>query len=86
MSSDFNIDTKEDRLNDTEPIYVFPKLKEKLSLMGVNIGIAGAWRSVGTVDVLPADIGERIFFEDEGIFYIDDEGVKRRMAGTSKST
>ena len=45
MSSDFNIDTKEDRLNDTEPIYVFPKLKEKLSLMGVNIGIAGAWRS-----------------------------------------
>ena len=52
MSSDFNIDTKEDRLNDTEPIYVFPKLKEKLSLMGVNIGIAGAWRSVGTVDVL----------------------------------
>ena len=78
MSSDFNIDTKEDRLNDTEPIYVFPKLKEKLSLMGVNIGIAGAWRSVGTVDVLPADIGERIFFEDEGIFYIDDEGVKRR--------
>ena len=78
MSSDFNIDTKEDRLNDTEPIYVFPKLKEILSLMGVNIGIAGAWRSVGTVDVLPADIGERIFFEDEGIFYIDDEGVKRR--------
>ncbi len=46
--------------------------------MGIQIGLAGAWRSVGTVDVLPEDIGERILFEDGGIFYIDDEGVKRR--------
>lgn len=46
--------------------------------MGIQIGKAGAWRSVGTVDVLPEDIGERILFEDGGIFYIDDDGVKRR--------
>ena len=46
--------------------------------MGVKIGQGGTWRSVGTVDVLPEDIGKRIIFEDGGIFYIDDEGVKRR--------
>lgn len=31
--------------------------------MGIQIGKAGAWRSVGTVDVLPEDIGERIFLK-----------------------
>lgn len=33
--------------------------------MGVQIGLAGAWRSVGTVDVLPEDIGERILLKTE---------------------
>lgn len=60
------------------PIYTFPQLKSELKRMGVNIGEAGAWRTVGTVDVLPADIGKRILFENNGIFYIDDEGIKRR--------
>lgn len=78
MSFDFNRDAKEDEFFDTDPICAFPKLKEKLTSMGVHIGVAGVWRSVGTVDVLPEDIGERILFEDGNIFYIDDEGVKRR--------
>lgn len=78
MNFDFNIGTEEDEFFDIDPIYAFSKLKERLISMGVNIGVAGAWRSVGTVDVLPEDIGERILFEDGGIFYIDDEGVKRR--------
>lgn len=60
------------------PIFSFPKLKDKLTSMGIQIGQAGAWKTVGTVDVLPEDIGKRILFEDGGIFYIDDEGVKRR--------
>ena len=46
--------------------------------MGITIGQAGAWRSVGTIDVLPEDIGERIILNDEGIFYIDNNGVQRR--------
>lgn len=78
MSFDFNVKSEEDKCFNTEPICVFPKLKEKLVSMGVNIGVAGAWRSVGTVDVFPEDIGERILFEDGGIFYIDDQGAKRR--------
>lgn len=60
------------------PIHDFHKLKEKLQSMGITIGQAGAWRSVGTIDVLPEDIGERIILNDEGIFYIDNNGVQRR--------
>lgn len=60
------------------PIFGFPKLKDTLSDMGIVIGEAGAWKTVGTVDVLPEDIGTRILFEDGGIFYIDDDGIKRR--------
>ncbi len=78
MNFDFNIIAEEDSFFDKDPIYAFPRLKERLTSMGVNIGVAGAWHSVGTVDVLPEDIGERILFEDNGIFYIDNEGVKRR--------
>lgn len=61
-----------------KPFYSFPQLKSKLKCMGVNIGEAGAWRTVGTIDVLPNDIGKRILFEDNGIFYIDDDCIKRR--------
>lgn len=78
MSFDFDIDAEENRNFNTDPICDFPYLKKRLTDMGIQIGQAGAWRSVGTVDVLPKDIGERILFEDGGIFYIDDEGVKRR--------
>ena len=60
------------------PIFSFPTLKETLMKMGIEIGEAGAWKTVGTVDVLPEDIGTRLLFEDGGIFYIDDDGVKRR--------
>lgn len=67
-----------DELNDAEPLFSFPKLKEKLTQMGIEIGIAGTWRTVGTIDVLPDDIGKRILFEDNGIYFIDDNGVKRR--------
>lgn len=63
---------------DETPIFSFPKLKEKLTSMGIVVGEAGAWKTVGTVDVLPEDIGKRILFEDGGIFYIDDDGIKRR--------
>ncbi len=80
MSFDINIDFDEEWLDSPkeEPIFTFPKLKDKLQSMGVVIGEAGAWRTVGTVDVLPEDIGKRILFEDGGIFYIDDDGIKRR--------
>lgn len=46
--------------------------------MGIEIGEAGTWKTVGTVDVLPADIGKRLLFEDDKIYYIDDDGIKRR--------
>ena len=66
MSSDLELDWAGDAaLNESqqdEPIFSFPKLKEKLSAMGVEIGEAGAWRTVGTVDVLPEDNGTRILF------------------------
>lgn len=80
MSFDFGFDFDEsDALdNEVQPIFSFPKLKEKLSSMGINIGSTGAWRTVGSVDVLPEDIGKRIIFENNGIYYIDDDGVKRR--------
>ena len=78
MSFDFNMDAEEEWCYDTNPICDFPNLKKRLADMGIHIGKADAWRSVGTVDVLPEDIGERILFEDGGIFYIDDDGVKRR--------
>lgn len=64
--------------SDTDPIYYFPKLRKCLTDMGIEIGQAGAWHPVGTINVLPEDIGERILFEDDCIFYIDDKGVKRR--------
>ncbi len=75
MRSNFDI---EDYLLNSDPICDFPNLKKSLVNMGIKIGKAGIWRSVGTVDVLPKDIGERVFFEDGGIFYIDDDGIKRR--------
>lgn len=84
MSFDINIDFDEERLEsqsyepEEEPIFTFPRLKSRLQSMGIHIGQAGAWRTVGTVDVLPEDIGTRLLFEDGGIFYIDDEGIKRR--------
>jgi len=78
MSFDIDMDEDKDKILNTAPICDFPKFKKRLTDMGIQIGQAGAWRSVGTVDVLPKDIGERILFEDGGIFYIDDEGVKRR--------
>lgn len=78
MSFDFDIDAEEEWFYDSNPICDFPNLKKRLTDMGIQIGQAGTWRSVGTVDVLPEDIGERILFEDGGIFYIDNKGVKRR--------
>lgn len=70
--------TDEEQFKENNSICDFPKLKKQLTNMGIQIGKAGVWRSVGTVDVLPEDIGERILLEDDGIFYIDDDGVKRR--------
>lgn len=78
MSVDFDTNANENYSFNSDPIYNFPNLKNRLTDMGVQIGQAGVWRSVGTVDVLPNDIGKRIFFESGGIFYIDDEGIKRQ--------
>lgn len=77
MIFDDSFDEEEKNL-DTEPICSFPNLKKCLTSMGIQIGKAGTWRSVGTIDVLSEDIGERIFFENSGIFYIDDDGIKHR--------
>ena len=77
FSNIFN-EEKQNTLEEESPIFAFPKLKNKLSSMGIEIGEAGAWKTVGTVDVFPEDIGNRLLFEDNKIFYIDDDGVKRR--------
>lgn len=70
----------EERISSMEdkPIATFPKLKNRLAAMGIRVGMAGAWKTVGTVDVLPEDIGNRLLFEEGKIYYIDDDGVKRR--------
>ncbi len=60
------------------PFYSFPKLKEKLISMGVVIGQAAPYTSVGTVTISPNEIGKRLFFENGNIYYIDDHGIKRR--------
>ncbi len=83
MSFDFYINrgiiaASDNAEEESMPICDFPSLKKCLTDMGIQIGHAGAWRSVGTVDVLPEDIGKRILFKNNGIFYIDDDGVKRR--------
>lgn len=74
----FDFDTEEGRSFNSDPICDFPNFKKRLTDMGIQIGQAGVWRSVGTIDVLPEDIGKRILFENNHIFYIDDEGVKHR--------
>lgn len=60
------------------PICSFPKLKDLLEDMGIKVGKAEAYTSVGTVNVKIEDIGTRILFEDDKIYYIDDDGIKRR--------
>lgn len=80
MNLDMNIYNEDwhNECND-EPIFSFPKLKNRLHSMGIVIGEAGPWRSVGTIDILQEDIiSKRILFEDKGIFYIDNDGIKRR--------
>ena len=52
MSFDFYMDAEEEWCYDTNPICDFPNLKKRLTDMGIQIGQANAWRSVGTVDVL----------------------------------
>ena len=78
MSLFANLFEDKEQTIDDKPIFSFPQLKEKLKSMGFVVGEAGAWRTVGTVDILPEDIGTRLLFEDGKIFYIDDEGIKRR--------
>jgi len=48
MSFDFDIDAEEDWFFNTDPICDFPNFKKSLTDMGIQIGTAGAWRSVGT--------------------------------------
>ena len=50
MSFDFYMDAEEEWCYDTNPICDFPNLKKRLTDMGIQIGQANAWRSVGTVD------------------------------------
>ncbi len=71
-------DDEKNTSSEDKPFFEFPSLKDKLTALGIEIGEAGAWRTVGTVDILPEDIGNRLLFEDGKIFYIDDEGIKRR--------
>lgn len=68
----------EELVEEVTPIFSFPQLKEKLISMGIAIGKAGTWRAIGTIDVLPEDIGKRIIFKQSGIYFIDDEGVERK--------
>ncbi|MCQ1546762.1 HNH endonuclease [Bacteroides clarus] len=65
-------------MDSEEPIYQFDRLKSLLLNMGIEVGEADAWSPVGTIDVLPEDIGTKIKFEDNGIFYFDDNGIKHQ--------
>lgn len=72
MSFNFDLDTKEEWMGNTAPIFSFPKLKERLITMGIKIGKADTYKKINSVDVLPEDIGERLVINNDGIFYIDD--------------
>jgi len=61
-----------------EPLCYFPQLKSLLTGMGIEVGKAESWRTIGTINVLPEDIGRRILFENGGIYYLDDNGIRRR--------
>ncbi len=65
-------------MDSEEPFYKFDRLKTMLHTMGIEVGEAAAWSPVGTIEVLPEDIGTKIKFEDNGIFYFDDNGVKHQ--------
>ncbi len=74
----YNKRDKNNSQSKVKPIYGFTMLKQRLRSIGIDVGQAGTWRTVGTVEVLPEDIGKRILFENGGIFFLDDNGVKRR--------
>lgn len=65
-------------MNSEEPFYRFDKFKTLLRSMGIEVGNAAAWSPVGTIEVLPEDIGAKIKFEENGIFYLDDNGIKHQ--------
>ncbi|CAG9884442.1 hypothetical protein F3B42_14450 [Bacteroides ovatus] len=65
-------------MNTDEPFYQFDRLKSQLRTMGIEIGEASPWTPVGTIEVLPEDIGTKIKFEENGIFYIDDNKIEHQ--------
>ena len=65
-------------MNTEEPFYQFDRLKSQLRTMGIEIGEASPWTPVGTIEVLPEDIGTKIKFEENGIFYIDDNKIEHQ--------
>ncbi len=61
-----------------KPIYDFPKLKQALERLGVQVGKAKPYVSVGTIEVLPELIGTQIKYDADGIYYVDDNGVSHK--------
>ncbi|EYA48171.1 hypothetical protein O1442_20345 [Bacteroides fragilis] len=65
-------------MDSEDPIYQFDHFKSLLSTMGIEVGEASAWSPVGTIEVLSENIGKKIKFESNGIFYIDDNGSEHQ--------
>ena len=60
-----------------EPIYKFQGLKDLLTRKGYHIGKAETWRKIDSEEV---SIREgNLEFSDEGIFLVDEDGVKRQV-------
>ena len=57
-------------MDSEDPIYQFDHFKSLLSTMGIEVGEASAWSPVGTIEVLSENIGKKIKFESNGIFYM----------------
>ena len=60
-----------------EPIYDFHKLKKFLTRRGYHIGKAEPWRKIDSEEVSLRE--GKLEFNDDGIFLIDDDGIKRQV-------
>ena len=61
-----------------KPICEFPKLKQALERLGVQVGKAKPYVSVGTIEVLPELIGTQIKYDADGIYYVDEKGISHK--------
>lgn len=60
-----------------EPIYKFQGLKDLLTRKGYRIGKPETWRKIDSEEVSLSE--GNLEFSDEGIFLVDEDGVKRQV-------